>query len=654
MKLSVSSFRAPEWKPLALASAISTFFVPFALAQTDEVKTLAPVVVTASRFPNDPSMMPIGASVITADEIRSAGVNNVNEAVRKIGGVQGRQSSYGTQDFDLDLRGFGAAGNQNMVVLVDGIRLSENEQAVAMLSSIPIDMVERIEIIRGGSSVLYGDGATGGVIHIITKRGIVQGTHGSIVAEVGQFNHRELRASVMKGVDGFSLDANASRMQSDNYRDNNAARQENFSGGMQWSSREGRAGLRVDIARQDSRLPGPLALDAFYANPRQTATPDAYASIDTNRYTAYIERSLGAWELATEISHREKTVNAMFEYAGGYTESAYSSMKQTQISPRLRHLSTNNGITNEFVTGLDFAHWTRDTERGGYSHVVATQNSEAIYARNEIKWEKIRVAFGARHEIFDKDSTGDEIYNRKQSLNAWELQGSYAVTSLLSLFAKGGQSYRVANADDNAYLGGVILKPQTSHDWEVGISLGDRAHKLTAKLFQHRLHNEIAFNPFSFINYNLDPTRRQGMELEVATRLATSWSLSAQWQHMNAEFTDGPNAGREIPLVPKNKLTARLNWLPADGQTASVGMTWVSVQRYDNDFDNSCTTKIPSYATLDARYAKRTGPWEFAIVGENLTNRQYYSYALKSTDNLRFNVYPNAGRQLKISVRYDF
>ena len=287
-------FCVPAWKPLALASALSAIFVSSASAQTDDIKTLAPVVVTASRFANDPSLIPIGATVITADEIRSAGIDNVNQAIRKIGGVYGRPSSYGTQDFDLDLRGFGTNSSQNMVVLVDGIRLSENELSSALLSSIPIDTVERIEIIRGGSSVLYGDGATGGVIHIITKRGSLIGTHGSITAEAGQFNHREIRASVIKGWEGFSLDANVSKMQSDNYRANNAVKQENFSGGAQWASNEGRAGMRVDIARQDSRFPGSLTLAQFEANPRQASTPNDYASIDTNRYTAFIERRFGA------------------------------------------------------------------------------------------------------------------------------------------------------------------------------------------------------------------------------------------------------------------------------------------------------------------------------------------------------------------------
>ncbi|MBV8624139.1 MAG: TonB-dependent receptor plug domain-containing protein, partial [Herbaspirillum sp.] len=131
---------------------------------------LSAVVVSASRFPNDPAFAPVATTVITAEQIRAAGIGNANEALRKLGGIYGRQSSAGPNDFPLDLRGFGTNGDQNMVVLVDGVRISENELSTPLLSSIPIETIERIEIVRGGSSVLYGSGATGGTIQIITRR----------------------------------------------------------------------------------------------------------------------------------------------------------------------------------------------------------------------------------------------------------------------------------------------------------------------------------------------------------------------------------------------------------------------------------------------------------------------------------------------------
>ena len=646
--------------PLAMALAIVAVFSSSAFAQVRSDTMLAPIVVTASRFVTDPALAPIGATVITAADIRNAGVDNVNQAIRKIGGVYGRQSFYGTQDFDLDLRGFGTNSGQNLVVLVDGVRLSENELSNATLLSIPIDTVERIEIMRGGASVLYGDGATGGVIQIITKRPRLNALSGSFTDEIGQYGHRELRASVAKGWDGVALDANMSTQHADNYRDNNAVKLKNFSGGTQWIAKEGRAGIRVDLSRQDSRLAGALSLAQFEDNPRQTLTPNDYGSIDTDRYTAFIERKFGAWEAAVELSQREKTSKALYDFGGFGTSASTYTSKQTQFSPRIRNLSNIDGMINELVLGLDIARWNRVID-SSYSQADASQKSRAIYARDEIKWGNARIAAGLRHEFFDKDSVDPApfsmaTYSKSQSLNAWELQGSYAVMPVTNLFAKAGQSYRVANADENGYTAStnVPLTAQTSHDLELGVNIRNVAQELTVRLFRHQLRNEIFFDPTVSggfgANVNLDPTRRQGIEVEAGTRVTAAWRLSAQWQHVNARFTEGVNAGKEMVMVPDNVVSARLSWLPASGQSADIGMQWASEQRYGGDFTNTCSAQIPSYTTFDGRYAKRVGAWEFAIVGNNLTNKRYFSnaYGCKS------GIYPNDGRQLKISARYDF
>src|SRR5690606_32342641 len=110
------------------------------------------------------------------------------------------------------------------------------------------------------------------------------------------------------------------------------------------------------------------------------------------------------------------------------------------------------------------------------------------------------------------------------------------------------------------------------------------------------------------------------------------------------------NAGRDMVLVPKHVVTARLAWTPGDGQSADIGAQWVDSQRYGDDFSNSCSTRMPSFTTVDARYARRFGPWEAAISGLNLADRQYYSQAF----SCRAGIYPSDGRQLKLSLRYDF
>ncbi|MFA9218901.1 MAG: TonB-dependent receptor family protein [Sphingomonadaceae bacterium] len=663
MNFTVIRFRRP-----ALAAAVALCFgapalVPaIALAQNQAAQVLAPVVITGARFDSAPSLAPIGTSVISSDEIRRAGVADLNAAIRKIGGVYGRQSLDGSPDFGLDLRGFGTNSSQNLVVVLDGVRLSDNELSNAILSTIPVDSVERIEITRGGSSVLYGEGATGGVIDIVTKRPAQNSSHGSMLVEGGQFGAGDVRGSYAQAWNSFAADATLGHQRTDNYRGNNDFKLSNFSAGLQWFDRDSRTSVRYDGARQDSGLAGSLTEAQFQTNPRQTLTGKDHGSLDSDRLTGSYSRRLGAWDIAAELSHREKTARADYFYSFGESRSTYHS-KQDQFSPRVRHLGELAGMLNELVAGVDLMRWTRNTD-ASFSQADASQRSKAVYLRDELRFDAEhdgRISAGVRRELFDKNSYDPAPYttanyHTNQGLNAWELQATYAPVTLLDVYAKAGHSYRVANSDENAYTPNVNvpLQPQVSHDLELGASYGDAQHKVTARVFQHKLRNEIFYDPTLNGGYgantNLDPTRRQGFELDAEAMLARDWSVNAHYQHVQAKFMAGVNAGKQMVLVPRNVLTARLSWLPANGQSADVGVQWVDAQRYGSDFDNSCKAQMPAYTTFDARYARKFGQWEVAVAGLNLGDKQYFSQAF----GCQAGIYPADGRQLKLSARYDF
>lgn len=637
---------------------VNSYSETIQIHQTANVDDTSKVVVIGSRFSNASDSAPIGSSVITATDIRNAGIENVNEAIRKLAGVYGRKNTLGTQDFDLDLSGFGVNSANNLVVLIDGVRLSENEMGVALLSSIPIESVARIEIMRGGSSVLYGDGATGGVIQIITKQIGPTPLTGSVTAELGQFYDRLGRASLTRGWEQLNLSLNLSNQKSDNYRVNNDVSQKNASGALTWFFSEGRAGFRIDSARQKTGFPGSLAtLAQFEQGPRQSLTPFDHGSVDMDRFTAFVEQQFGAWQIAAELSTRERTVQADFV---SMQSSATYSGRQTTFSPRVRYADNFGDMRNELVIGLDFMNWDRHTD-SNYSLADATQKSSAIYFRDEMIFEKARFAFGARREVFDKTSTDSftgsvDNYAVVQAVNAWELQGSYAYTPVVNLFTKVGQSYRVANVDDNAFTAvpNMPLLPQLSHDLEFGAELGDIDQQLTLRFFRHQLSNEIYFNPLinkGFgANSNLEPTKRQGVAVDFKYRLSKQFRIALQVQHVAAVFTAGVNEGKELVLVPKNTVSAHINWVPGDGQKAYVGVQWVSTQRYGGDFTNACSSVIPSHATLDAHYSRTFGDWEWSVAGSNLLNKNYFTNAF----GCRSGIYPDDGRQLKVSLRYDF
>ncbi len=653
--------RAPAFPPLAIASAVASalaLYLAAGQARADEA-TLPAVTVTGARFASDPAFAPIGATVISADDIRRSGASDVNQAIRKIGGVYGRQSVDASPDFGLDLRGFGANSSQNLVVMLDGVRMSENELSGSVLSTIPIDLVERIEITRGGASVLFGEGATGGVIQIVTKRPAANQSRGSLAAGIGQFNARDLRASATQAWDGYAIDAAVGSLKTDNYRDHNAYDLTTFNVGGQWAHRSGRIGVRVERAASEAQFPGALTLAQFDANPRKSRNDLDFGEIESDRVSAFVEQRVGGVDLAAELSRRNKTVESNYYYPD-LSRAVYDS-RQTQFSPRLRYLAEVGGMLNEVVAGIDLTRWTRTT-RAGFSQADAEQKSKAVYLRDELRFDPAhngRISAGVRRETFDKDYAERISYapfaeSTSQSQNTWELQGSYDVAPQVNLYLKAGRSYRVANADENSYRSSDgALDIQTSRDLEAGISFGDSARSATARLFRHRLTNEIFFDPtlngFG-ANTNLDPTEREGVEIDADAAIAADWRVRAHAQHVRARFTEGVNAGREMVLVPKNTVSARLTWAPNGGHSADIGVQWVASQRYGDDFSNTCAARVPSYHTVDARYARKLGAWEFAVSGLNLADKRYYSNAYAC----QAGIYPSDARQLKLSARYDF
>src|SRR5690348_3699 len=148
------------------------------------------VVITATRFPDSKRELPVGVTVISADDIRKSASSNLGEILAQFGLLNIRDLQ-GTQNPQVDLRGFGVTGDQNTLVLLDGVRISENELVPAQLSGIPIDAIERIEIVRGGGAVQYGGGATGGTINIITRRGRPGDGRARVLARAGGYGTAE-------------------------------------------------------------------------------------------------------------------------------------------------------------------------------------------------------------------------------------------------------------------------------------------------------------------------------------------------------------------------------------------------------------------------------------------------------------------------------
>ncbi len=633
--------------------ALAPVFPSFSQTQVAEA-TIKETLITASRFADTASDLPFGVSVITSDEIKRSGASTVNEALMKLLGVPGRQDFYGGGDYALDLRGFGTTAASNQVVIVDGLKMNEADLGGTRLAGIPIDSVERIEVIRGSGAVLYGEGASGGVIVITTKagRGIARKNSAEIYTAAGSLGLGEVRASGTVAAGGFSVDLAANKRQTDNHRDNFKSDVDGAAVTGQWSNDWLRLGARYARDELQTGLPGSLSAAQYAANPQQASTPNNSAHIKNARQSVFAEAMLGDWQLALDAGTRNKTL-----YSYSPTWITQYDIDANSLSLRARNERKIGGHANVAIVGVDQADWTR-TDLGS-SKGVRKQENQGFYLKDDfILAGGTRLSAGWRTDDIRKDVSGvaTRISERPQ---AWELGLSHPVAAGASLYGRLGQSYRLANVDEFGFTTpGVPLRAQTSRDTELGTRWNRGAAQLDIRWYRSELTDEIGYDskadgPYGAgtgANVNLDPTLRQGLELEGRYALNAAVNLRLNAAVREARFVSGAYAGNHVPLVPARTLALRADWSPAPGHRVDGGLNWVSSQ--NPDFSNLCT--MPAYTTMDLRYGYQYKNAEFALGINNLGDSKYYTQAFGCTAGVTTSIYPEAGRTLTASVRLRF
>ena len=620
---------------------------------------LPTVTVTATRFAEPAATLPLGVSVITADAIRGVGATTVNDAVMKLLGVVGRLDTSGGNNYSLDLRGFGSTSQSNQVVIVDGLRLNEADLSSAALASIPIATVEKIEVLRGTGAVLYGEGATGGVIIVTTKAGagVQRNNRAELYLAGGSLGLRESRAAATLASGGFSVDVAASDRNSDGHRVNFASATDAVSAAAQWSNGWLRLGARSGRDAFRSGSPGALTAAQHAADPQQANSLNEFGAAQSNYAGVFAEAYRGAWQLAFDANQRTKDYDSL-AFA---TPFAYR-VDAANTSVRARHERTLADRPNVFVIGYDITRWER-TILASLFTPVGTQSrahSTAWYLKNDLTFPTTgtRLSLGHRREQLDKSEAASSSALDQQQ-NAWELGVSQPLGADVTAYARIGRSFRLANVDEFSFTNpNVPLQAQTSRDTELGARWRRGTSALELRWYRSALRNEIGydpagngpFGPFG-ANVNFDPTLRQGLELEASHAVNATLDLRLNAALREARFTAGPYDGKNLMLVPRRTLAVRADWRPAPGHAISGGMVWVSGQ--SADFLNTC--KIPGFATADLRYAFSWSNAELALGIANLTDRKYYTQAFACTAaGVPTSIYPEAGRTVTASVIYRF
>jgi iron complex outermembrane receptor protein len=649
----------------AVAAPLSGFAQSTAGTIADEV------VVTATRFPEENRALPIGVTVITAQDIARSTSQTLPQLLSNRAGIQIRDAS-GSPDQQVDMRGFGITGDQNTLVLLDGQRLSENELTTARWSTVPLDSIERIEVLRGSGAVLYGGGATGGVINIITKAPKSGTASGQALALGGSYGTFRVEGGASGGGENVAADVYASYYGSDNYRENNRVSQSNATADLRWFDATSSLSLRAFGAEQKLDLPGALTAEQIARNPRAASTPNDSSTLRGWGTILSGRERVGDGELALDATYRNRDANASVLFLGN-TFNTQTDVDVWTLSPRGRLPYTLFGVEHTLVAGWDAAWWYYSQNRDfGPARLEANQTDFALYAQQTSQLTPTTLfSYGGRVQTvsrFAQDRASVAPYATGSATGnpvAWEFALRQRLVEGLAAFGKYGRSFRVPNVDElfNQF-GGPNFDPvvnnlaiQTSLGGEIGLEYADPKYSFRTTFYGMDLKNEIYFNPVTFTNVNLPPTERYGVEIQGRWLPTDTLDVSANYTYAVAEFRGGEVngvslTGKSVPLVSKNKANAQVLWrfLPAARFFATI--SYVGDQFFDGDATNSFDQKIPSYTLVNLKAEYDIDGWTLAAGVNNLLDETYFNYGLVVGPT--YVAYPQAGITFFGSARYAF
>jgi len=640
------------------------------------------VVVTATRVEERTDRIPASVSVITAEDLFASGKTTVVEALESVAGVSFRSTSGNASKAEVSMGGFGENAHGRVLVLLDGRRLNRPDMAGINWLQVPLESVERVEVVRGSGSVLYGDHAVGGVINIITKKGAGE-LAVSASALGGSYGLNQERAGVEGAAGRLSFYADAEHTSAEGYRERSAYRSLGAGVRLGLELGENTAGaLSLSYSRLFYQMPGALWKEEMQADPTGAKNPADEATDQVLNIDLGFSAGGGeAWGLEGSLAYGLKFIQTDLTSFASYTDLALHTFA---LTPRFSLGLPLFGLPSRLTLGsdayldlLDLKRFMdKERERKDFEAGIS-KLSLGAYAQGEIAMleEALLLSAGLRYDLARISAetlltAGSEIdaAETHQAL-VYDLGLVTRPAERARLYVKFTTLFRYPFTDEQASVYGYPsdeflsdLKPERGTQVEAGgrlrlleaLSLEGRAYLLD-------MEDEIAFNPATFRNENLDRTRHLGGEVEVKATQAESLELSAGYAFSRAVFSGGANEGHQVPLVPNHRVrldsTLKLPFelaLKACGSYTSDSFVGGDPANAQEKLDGVMLLAL----SLHYRPSSVPGKLELFVGVDNLLDTRYAETAYYGFDpetyTYRTGYYPSPGRTWKLGGAYRY
>jgi len=656
------------------------------IVKSEEIE-LERIVVTPLRYTQEISKVPFSVTVITKSDIEKTNAQTMVDLLRPFSGVTVRDYFGNGVKASADLRGFGEFAGSNTLVLVDGRRVNEVDLSGVSWTQIPLETVERIEIIRGMGSVLYGDNAVGGVINIVTKKGEGKPFF-EIETNVGSYETEKYRLEFGGRKEILSYFLQFNRHSTNGYRKNSDYRGEDFFGKVIYDFTDCISlNLSGGYHNADFGLPGALRESQLRIfSRRDTIFPEDNVGEEDGYLNLELKSKINeALEFDNQLSFRRREVD---NYLLSSQALDHREIDTLSFRPSFILETTLLGRKNKFMGGIDF-YWI-DSLVDAYSgfgsiyyegekmrETAIDKDSIGYYFQNEIEFkENLNFLWGYRLEktkysfssipqpgIWSADPWISSIRveeSLKLDEESFNLGLNYLWKDDSKIFINFGKSFRFPATDEYYSIWATPpvnaeLLPQTAYNYEIGMeNKFNPSFKIGLNLFDMRLRNELYYDPITFTNRNYDKTEHRGMEIFAKWRTWECLTIEGNYNFTEAIFKEGNYSGNQIPLVPRHKFSLIGGLDLFKRWQLNTVLNYCGERFFINDQMHDYPP-LDDFLTVDVRLKyrfKEGGDIYFGI--NNLFNEKYSEYGAISILYNEPGFYPAPERNFIMGLSYKF
>ena len=617
--------------------------------------SLKPTNIASNYFNEVDTSAPFSSEIYTESDINNSNSSNIYDFLTQNTSLNVAPANGNRFTQKIAARGYGLTdGYQNIVITLNGIRLNNIDTSAQELNVIDINNIEKIEIIKGSGSVIYGDSAMAGAIHIYTKKN----TETQLLTAVGNYGLEQSAVSFGLNQEKFGLNLSLDNLKHGGYSvmdpsgNKDKGEQTNKNIGIVFNIYNGTE-LQLGYSRNNlnNRYPNYLTNSQFKENPAQNSTGRKYTFREAKSTTSSFKVKSQLNDSLLLSFHTSKIIKDSqntYYYSSSPTKNDYDYRSNDLLMTyENSNLKIDSGIT------------TFNGSRKGLSDTTTKENT-GLFTQFQYNQNDTIFTAGVRNESVDyayKPNSGSHK-SGSHHLNAFDIGFNTNLNYSTSVFSNINLAFQAPLIDrffkwDGSFNG--FMNPSKSRTINVGLNHLTDKTKTKATFFRSNLTDEMYYYSDGYKNTNLDKTHKYGLELQNKYIVNPKWSTNVNYAYTVAKIDEeneasGAYNGKTLPMTSKHNVSASAIYSINDNANLMLTQKYRSKAFSEEDFANSKSQRQKTYSSTNINFSYRANDnLEFKFDIENLFKNSYGTWLRDDV------IYPsNSTRNIKAELSYKF